>query len=87
MQKKFSDTHYHPSYASYQKKNIPNNSEKKMMSSSFFLYKIHGQNSSDLLNNTANLKPRIVKTSGGMRQKHISEEIKYFTKTKINPGY
>lgn len=43
-----------------------------MMSSSFYLYKIHGKNAEDLSNNVSHLKPRAVKTSGGMRQKHIS---------------
>ena len=45
-------------------------SESKMMSSTFFLYKIHG-NKADV---SSNLKGggRVVKTSGGMRQKHIS---------------
>lgn len=87
MQKRHSASMYHPSYSNYQKK-MPqqqNNSEKKTMSSSFFLYKIHGKNNEDLSSNASNLKPRVVKTSGGMRQKHISEEIKYFTRNKINP--
>ena len=61
-----------PRHTSYNKK-MPyqNNSEKKMMSSSFFLYKIHGKNSNEMLGN--GMKGRMVKTSGGMRQKHISD--------------
>lgn len=55
-----------------------------MMSSTFFLYKIHS-NSPGLEDSYVKPKPRQVKTSGGMRQKHISEEIKYFTRNKINP--
>ena len=54
-----------------------------MMSSSFFLYKIHGKNSNEMLG--SGMKGRMVKTSGGMRQKHISDEVKYFTRNKINP--
>ena len=51
------------------------------MSSSFFLYKIHGKEQD---NNSYIAKPRVVKTSGGMRHKQISEEVKNFTKNKIN---
>ena len=59
-------------------------SEGKMMSSTFFLYKIHGQNRDP---RNAKMKGRVIQTSGGMRQKHICEEIKYFTRNKINPEF
>ena len=63
------------------KKGKKGHSDAKMMSSTFFLYKIHGQP-----NDISNIKtrPRAVKTSGGMRQKYISEETKYFTRNKLN---
>jgi hypothetical protein len=41
------------------------------MSSTFFLYKIHATPTGE--DNYVKPKPRQVKTSGGMRQKHISE--------------
>lgn len=52
------------------KKMRQGHSESKMMSSTFFLYKIHGQNP-DMSGNIKS-RGRAVKTSGGMRQKHIS---------------
>ena len=73
--------------STYQKKSpyMNRNDKNNIMSSSFFLYKIHGQNSAYAINNNPNAaKVRMVKTSGGMRQKHISEELKNFTKNKIN---
>lgn len=65
-----------------QKKMKQPQSDPKMMSSSFFLYKIHGQGGDG---GHMKARARMVKTSGGMRQKRISEEIRSFTRNKINP--
>ena len=55
---------------SAQKKVRQGQSDSKMMSSNFFLYKIHGQNADT--SGSIRTRPRAVKTSGGMRQKQIS---------------
>lgn len=60
------------SRCSTNKKIKQGSSESKMMSSTFYLYKIHSK-SPGLEENYARPKPRQVKTSGGMRQKNISE--------------
>jgi hypothetical protein len=79
MHKKSSSS-AHRNSAAYSKF-VPGKNTEAQMSSSFFLYKIPNQGKEIKAEGE-----RMVKTSGGRRQKNMSQEMMYFT-NKIKPDF